>query len=124
MLQAGRFEVCPLGADEAVGLLSRYRHEAPDVVLVPNLAIHYPYARVFMLARGQAQLRDALLLGLKRAFDDRSHHRILSAQAGLGALLSGQQAWPARVLSVPNPWMADVYRAFEPRHLHPKLPRV
>ncbi len=121
MLQAKRFDLYPLGADEALAMLTRYQSEAPDVVLVDGLALHYPFARVYMLTRGQARLRAALLLGLQRAFADGSLLRVLATQAGLGPVVTGQQALPARILPVPNPWATEVYRAIDPQYLHPKL---
>lgn len=121
MLQARRFDLYPLGADEARAMLSRYQGEAPDVVLVDGLALHYPFARVYLLTKGQARLRAALLLGLQRAFADGSLLRVLAEQPGLGPLVSGQRQLPARLLPVPNPWTTEVYRAIDPQYLHPKL---
>lgn len=121
MLEAKRFDVFPLGVEEAHAMLSRYGREAPSVVVADGLALHYPFARVYMVRKGQTRLRDALLLGLKRAHADGSLQKLLSEQAGLGPIVSGKQGLPARLISIPNPWESPVYRAIEPQYLHPAI---
>ena len=85
------------GVEEAHAILSRDGCEAPSVVVADGLALHYPFARVYMVRKGQTRLRDALLLG---------------------PIASSKQGLPARLISIPNPWESPVYRANEPQHLH------
>lgn len=121
MLQAGRFDLYPLGAEEAHRMLERHRSQAPDVGIHDGLALYYPFARVFYLAPGQAALREALLSGLQAALADGTLLELLRRDPGLGPILRGQRPLPPRLLALPNPWLPAVLRALPSERLHPAI---
>ena len=121
MLEARRFDILALGADEAHLLLARFQAEAPSVVVAPSLALHYPFARMFIVNRNARPLHGALTLGLQRAFDDGSLHKLLAEQPGLGPLVLGQRRLPARIVSLAHPWPTRAYRSIPPPWLHPAV---
>ena len=84
------------------------------LVVAPSLALHYPFARMFIVNRNARPLHGALTLGLQRAFDDGSLHKLLAEQPGLGPLVLGQRRLPARIVSLAHPWPTRAYRSIPP----------
>lgn len=103
MLQNGRFDLLPLGAEEAHALLEKHRAEAPDVIVHPGAGLFYPFPRVFFFTRGLDRLKAALQRGLEASQADGSLRELQGRSAGLGPLLSGQRALPAHLVPLPNP---------------------
>ncbi len=121
MLQGGRFDLIPLGADEAHSILERDREAAPDVQIEPTLGLFYPYPRVFFVTRGNTALQSALSRGLRAAHADGSLAALLARAPGIGPILSGQRALPKRLIALPNPWLPTQLRGLQPEHFHPAL---
>lgn len=111
MLEAGRFDAFPLGADEAGALLENFRHLAPSVVVLEDWCLHYRFARVLVVRRGEHALQQALQLGLKAIFDDGRAQALLKHDARLGPVLTGQRPLPERILQLPNPQWARAFDA-------------
>ena len=103
MLQSGRFDVLPLGAEEAHELLHKHQAEAPDVLVHPNVGLFYPFPRVFFFTRGNERLKAALQRGLEAAQADGSLRELQLRSPGLGPVLSGQRRLPAHLVPLPNP---------------------
>lgn len=107
MLQNGRFDVLPLGAEEAHELLRKHQAEAPDVLIHPGVGLFYPFPRVFFFTRGNERLKAALHRGLEAAQADGALRELQLRSPGLGPLLSGQRRLPAQLVPLPNPgWPA------------------
>lgn len=102
MLQSGRFDVLPLGAEEAHELLSKHQAEAPNVVIHPGVGLFYPFPRVYFFTRGNERLKAALQRGLEAAQADGSLHELQLRSAGLGPWLTGQRRLPAHLVPMPN----------------------
>lgn len=119
MLEAGRFDLYPLGVEEIHAALRQHRALAPSVEVVPDLALHYPLARMFMLTPGQVRLRAALERGLLRAHAEGSVLQVLQQQPGLSALLGPGGQQPGRIVRLPNPELPEVYRKVPAHTLHP-----
>lgn len=123
MLEAGRFDAFPLGADEAAGLLDNFRHLAPSVEVLEDWCLHYRFARVLVVRRGQTALRDALNVGLRAIFSDGRAQALLRRDARLGPVLSGQRPLPERILQLPNPQWTRAFDAIpEPLWFAPGRP--
>lgn len=116
MLEAGRFDVFPLGADEADLLLSRFGDQAPSVVVLPDWCLHYRFARVFAVRAAETAVYDALHEGLGRIFSDGRAQAILARDPRIGPLIDGRRRLPARVFELANPQWAAPYQAI-PDHL-------
>ena len=107
MLQNGRFDVLPLGAEEAHELLRKHQADAPDVLVHPSVGLFYPFPRVFFFTRGNERLKAALQRGLEAAQADGSLRELQLRSPGLGPVLSGQRRLPAHLVPLPNPgWPA------------------
>ena len=121
MLEAGRFDAFPLGADEAGLLLQLFGHLAPSVVLLEDWCLHYRFARVFAVRRDEPVLGDALHEGLSRLFADGRARNILAQDARIGPLLDGRRRLPATIFELGNPFWTAPFQAipdvlfFKPR---------
>lgn len=111
MLEVGRFDAFPLGADEAENLLDRYRHLAPSAVVLDAWGLRYPFARVLVVNREAGALYDALYDGLTRLFHDGRARAALAQDPQIGPLLTGKRRLPPHMLMLPNPeWTGEYLR--------------
>ena len=121
MLQGRRFDLLPLGADEAYGLLERSRAAAPDVGIHTGVGLLYPYLRVFYVRRGDDELHDALTRGLKAAHADGSLLALLTRTPGIGDTLSGKYPLPTTLIGMKNPWLPADLSGLSIEHFYPPL---
>lgn len=121
MLEAGRFDAFPLGADEAELLLARFQSLAPSAVLLTDWCLHYRFARVFAVREDQTQVYDLLHEGLSRIFADGRAQGILARDPRVGPLITGRRRLPARVFDLPNPEWTAAFQVI-PDHLFFKQP--
>lgn len=112
-LQAGRFDYLPLGLNEIHDLLTQWQALAPDAVVEPDLALVYPFARLFFVRRGDSERHAAITEGLTRAFDDGSFNTLFAARHGALAQAGLAQR---RVLQIDNPGLSDATRAIPSRY--------
>lgn len=105
MLQGRRFDLLPLGADEAYSILEREHDKAPDVEIGTSVGLLYPFLRVFYVRRGDTELHDALVRGLKTAHADGSLLALLTRTPGIGDTLSGKHPLPTTLIGMKNPWL-------------------
>lgn len=121
MLEAGRFDAFPLGADEAGMLLDMFRHLAPSVVVFEDWCLHYRFARVFAVRHDAPRLGDTLEEGLSRIFGDGQARALLLEDARMGPLVSGRKRLPARIFEIDNSLWTAPFQAipeglfFKPR---------
>ena len=120
MLQGRRFDLLPLGADEAYGILERDRDNAPDIQINTGVGLLYPFLRVFYVRRGDIELRDALARGLKEAQADGSLLALLPRTPGIGDTLSGKYPLPSTLIGLKNPWL-PVLPGVSLEQFHPTL---
>jgi hypothetical protein len=102
MLEAGRFDAFPLGADEASHFLKLFGHLAPSAVLLEDWCLHYRFARVLAVQLRQPVLAEALTAGLSAIFSDGRARAILSRDAHIGPLIDGQQRLPPKIFELDN----------------------
>lgn len=72
MLNNKRFDYFSLSAQNAYWHLDQNREEYPDLVMDQYLVVIYPFARFFFLRKEDIELRDTLLEGLVKAYEDGS----------------------------------------------------
>ncbi len=121
MLEAGRFDAFPLGADEAEMLLDKFRYLAPSAVLLEDWCLHYRFARVFAVRNDEPLLADALQDGLSRIFADGQARDILVRDAQIGPLIDGRRRLPAQIFQLDNPhWTAPFQAIPEGLFLRPR----
>jgi len=66
MLAAGRFDYFPRGINEAADEKKAFEETFPSLTIEPELALYYPYPRIFFVHKNNAALADRLETGLKR----------------------------------------------------------
>lgn len=121
MLEAERFDVFPLGVDEAALQLERHRHLAPSVVLLDDWGLHYRFARVFAVRLGDDALFDALNEGLRRLHAEGRVRALLARDSQIGPFLDGHRRLPTHLFEIPNTEWSAAYQAipeelfFKPR---------
>ncbi|SFV01492.1 substrate-binding periplasmic protein [Pseudoduganella namucuonensis] len=113
MVNAKRIDFYPLGADEILPLLERYRAQAPDVVVEPHLALHYPFARLFFVRKGDQELRDAIHAGLRKAFADGSLQKLLDLDIRLRDNLRERT-----IIQLDNPNLSNAFRQIPREYFH------
>ncbi|MFO1251028.1 substrate-binding periplasmic protein [Inhella sp.] len=116
MLQGGRFDVLPLGIEEAQEQLRRHQALAPDCEVLEQPLLHYRFARLYFVAPGRLALRDALQRGLESAFEDGSLRRLLAASPGFARWLQRTEPLRAQVLELPNAGLSARFRAMPERY--------
>lgn len=110
MVDGRRFDFFPLGVEEVFDFLDRYRDRAPHSIIEPQLAIHYPFARLFFVRRDDTALHDALLTGLRRALADGSLQRLLD-DTMFGRGWRQSRLAHRRIIRLDNPLLTDAFRA-------------
>lgn len=110
MLEAGRFDAFPLGADEAALLLERFQRLAPSVVLLDAWCLHYRFARIFVVREDETALFDALQEGLARIFSDGRAQAVLARDPQVGPLVAGRRRLPPLVFEMDNPQWSAPYQ--------------
>jgi len=111
MVDAKRFDFYPLGVEEVYPLLARYQHLAPDSIVESTLVLHYPFARLFFVRRDNTELRDAILLGLKRALADGSLQKLLSQNDLFSGSLKRADLKHRVLIEIDNPTLSAAFRA-------------
>lgn len=111
MLEAGRFDAFPLGADEAGLLLDRFGHLAPSAVLLDDWCLHYRFARVFAVRHDTPLLGDALQEGLSRIFANGEARAVLARDPHMGPLIEGRKRLPAQILEIDNTLWTEPFQA-------------
>jgi hypothetical protein len=111
MLEVGRFDAFPLGADEAGMLLELFGHLAPSAVLLKDWGVHYRFARVLAVRRDAPALGDALHDGLTKLFSDGRARHILAQDARIGPLLDGRRRLSATIFELDNPFWTAPFQA-------------
>lgn len=73
MLDNKRFDYISLGGHGIHWYLEQHKELYPDLVVEKHLVITYPFARFFFVQKDNYKLRDIILLGLIKAFEDGSY---------------------------------------------------
>lgn len=116
LLQARRFDYLPLGLNEVDGFVQQHRAVAPDAVIEPRLALHYPFARLFYVRRGDGARHAAIASGLARAFEDGSFSALFAAHAATQATLAAARLPERRALAIANAGFTEAARAMPARY--------
>ena len=110
MLDAGRFDALPLGLNEAYGLLDHYRSDAPAATLDSHIVLTYPFGRLFFVNRKNVILRDTILTGLIKAFEDGSFQRLFNQNGHIREATASIQNTKRVVIRIDNPDLTDEFR--------------
>lgn len=115
MLEVGRFDALPLGADEAGKLLELFGHLAPSAVLLEDWCLHYRFARVFVVRANEPPLAEVLNDGLSALFADGGAKAILAQDARIGPLIDGSRRLPSSIFELANPFWTAPFQAIPDR---------
>lgn len=118
MLNEGRFDFFPLGAEEASYLLEQNRALAPNCTVLDGLALHYAFARFFFVRHNNTALRDALQHGLEVAFADGSLIKLLRSNVSFQAAFSELEDGSRTVLELPNPFLTDAFHKIPAKYFY------
>lgn len=110
MLNASHIDFFPLGIEEVETVLARNKQRAPDLMIEPHLALHYDFARLFFVRKGNRVLHDAVLTGLTRAYADGSLEQLLESNSGLWPRHAQAAIKRRAVIELHNPYMTEAYR--------------
>lgn len=118
MVNAGRFDFLPLGAEETDFLLQRYSEAAPDCVVARDIALHYPFARLIFVTRGNAALHHAIAAGLERAYRDGSLFALLKQDTAFRAVFDTVHLERRTIIELPNPNLTERFRAMPEQYFY------
>jgi ABC-type amino acid transport substrate-binding protein len=111
-----RFDFYPLGLEEVYGMLDKYRERAPGSVVEETLVLHYPFARLFFVNKGNLELHDALLAGLQAAFADGSFQKLLENDPGYKAARQRANIAKRTIIEVENPELTPRFKAIPAKY--------
>lgn len=113
MLEAARFDFLPLGLNEVYGLLDDYTANAPSAMLRvdTHCVLIYRFARLFYVAKGNTELHDAVLAGLKKSFDDGSFQLLLNTDPAISSAIKHANLKQRTVLKIDNPSLSEAFKS-------------
>lgn len=110
MVNAKRIDFFPLGAEEIFALLDRYKVLAPDIMVEPHLGVQYPFARLFFVKKGDTRLREAIQLGLQKAFADGSFQKLLESDPRFQDSVLRANLKARTLIQIDNPNLTRAFR--------------
>ncbi len=111
MVDARRVDFFPLGVEEIGTFRDRYADLLTHTAIEPTMALHYPFARLYFVRKGNTELETAILRGLERAFADGSFQRMFAGDPGVVKSLGIANLGNRRILEMENPYMSDRFKA-------------
>lgn len=121
MLNAGRFDYFPLGANEILSLLTTYRSQCPDVIVEKSLVLVYPFGRLFFVRRDNIPLANALNKGMKKAMEDGSFLRLFRERSSARDLEALSGLNKRTKITIDNPFMTKAFRNIPRKYFYPQM---
>ena len=118
LLNAKRIDFCPLGIEEIAGVLARNKGRAPAIVIEPHLVLHYDFARLFFVRKGDRVLRETVLRGLTRAFADGSLQHLLASDAGFARSLAEAGIRRRTLIELRNPNLTPAFHRIPRKYFY------
>ncbi len=72
MVNSQRFDLLPLGSNEAFALMDRFTKSDTQLVIDDHVTLVYPFGRFFYVRKTDTELKRAIITGMNRALDDGS----------------------------------------------------
>lgn len=117
MVDLMRFDFYPLGAEEIFGLFDRFQAIAPNSMIEPTLALHYPFGRLFFVRKNNKALHDAVQAGLEKAFADGSLQALLESDELFKSVARADL--PHRtIIELDNPNLSVRFRSMPARYFY------
>jgi ABC-type amino acid transport substrate-binding protein len=116
MLEAGRFDFLPLGLNEVYGFLDEYKSVAPQLVVDTHVVLIYRFARLFYVKKDNLALRDLLLDGLAKSFNDGSFQKLLSSDPAIQTAIERAKLSKRTAIVIDNPTMTGALKSIPEKY--------
>ncbi len=116
MTNAKRFDYFPLGANEAHSLLEMFKSKGPNVIIEKNILLVYPFGRLFFVNKSNTELRDAVELGLQRAFENGKFLKLFKSHESNKAIFSMDNLSSRIKITIDNPNISMAFKAIPKKY--------
>ena len=122
MMEVKRFELLPLGANEAYQLLQRFTPSDTALQVDDSVSLVYPFGRFLYVRKGAADLKQAIELGLDRALADGSLLTLLKTHPYSRDIFERANLNHRRLIHIDNPNLSEQFKAIDDKWwYHPEL---
>lgn len=111
-----RDHVFSRGIEEVHEELGEFMPTVPNLALEQKLAIHYSFARLFFVQKGNDRLHDAIYHGLARAHEDGSYQKLFETHPSNSNALNKINLNDRRIFMIPNPTMSAETLAIDKKY--------
>lgn len=116
MLDNKRFDYLSLGAHGIHWYLEQHQKQYPDLIVEKNLVITYPFARFFFVQKGNTKLRDIILLGMTKAFEDGSFLKLFKNHPYGRDLFNKSNIQNRIQIKLENNYISEEFKMIPPRY--------
>lgn len=109
MVDSGRFDFFPLGVNETHGFLAQYGQGKANLIVEDTLVLVYPFGRFFYVKKGNETLKNDIILGLEKAYEDGSFKNFLENHPFYKEGLSKSNLSKRKVIRIPNPFVSKEF---------------
>ena len=103
MVNLKRFDLFSRGIQEAYAEVESHKKTLPSLVVEKDLGIHYPKAVFFYVKKGNKDLKDALTIGLDRAYEDGSFVKLFKNHPYIKTALTSANMESRSWFEIKNP---------------------
>lgn len=115
MIDLGRADYFPRGANEAFLERATYQGENPNLAVEQDLVLIYPFAKFFFVSKSNAVLAEAIERGWRKAYQDGSYMRLFNSHPSIREVLDEARLDERRQLVIDNPLLSEETKAIEAR---------
>lgn len=107
MLNNRRFDYFPRAITEAYDELAHYGKENPSLVVEKKLALKYPFAGFFFVAKENKKLHDAIYSGLSRLHETGEFQNILRTHPATANVFQKARLRDRTIFEIENAYMSE-----------------
>lgn len=115
MVRAKRFDILPLGANEAYWFLDQFAQGSDDLVVDDKLTLVYPFGRFYLVRKEDHALRQAIESGMQRALADGSLMALLKRHPFSRDAFTRAQLGQRLEIHIDTPKLTPGFRAIDPK---------
>lgn len=116
LVDAGRIDYFPRGANEPFGELASRADAAKNLAVEKHVAIVYPFDLFFYTNKENEKLANAIERGLKKAYEDGSYIALFNADPGIRKTLDEANLKQRVLLHINNPLLSDEDKVIDPKY--------
>lgn len=115
MLQRRRFDLLPLGANEAYRFLELFGKSDDNLVIDQSIALIYPFGRFFYVKKNNSELKQAIEAGMQRALADGSLLALLKSHPFSRDAFERANTGSRLQIRIENPNLTAKFKSIDPK---------